>query len=566
VLLEATQPLVEYGLLDRWLLHEQPLHRSEALLGAGFVEVLEELEVNSLLVRQSEAMTEKFVRRPRDRATPVAVHEPLQELLPLALAFVAAAGTELDDAGRPPGSLERLRFFGVHPCPGFARVLLPFPLRHGRGRDRSLGSFGEERRVRAACSDAHELRTLGLLGLSGFSSSSAAPAGSLALSIHRYRSAAARYAARRPPLPPCCLLARNEQNEKFCRAGLRFRESESRTWRIAQGLSGQRKKRHGEVVVVSDVPMPMAVELEHGTKYWRDGELHDRAGPSPVSLLTHTLHYGLGAFEGIRAYRRAAGETCIFRLDEHVARLFDSARLAFLVPRVTSEEVASACAAVLRANGMVEGYIRPLVILGEGAMGLLPTDNPVETYVMAWKWGAYLGADGLEKGIRCKVSSFSRHSVKSSLSRGKIIGAYVNSTLAKQEAKLGGYDEAILLDVNGCVSEGSGENVFIVNGGRISTPPLSSSILPGITRDTVMTLAREEGFIVAEELITRDAAYLADEMFLTGTAAEITPVRELDDRRIGKGSPGPATKVLQSRFFDVVRGRDDSHPEWLTRV
>jgi branched-chain amino acid aminotransferase len=306
--------------------------------------------------------------------------------------------------------------------------------------------------------------------------------------------------------------------------------------------------------------------VEHGTKFWRDGEIRDWAGPSPVSLMTHTLHYGLGAFEGIRGYQRAGGETCLFRLAEHVSRLFDSARLAFLVPRVTEEEVAAGCAEILRANGMTEGYIRPLVILGEGAMGLLPTDNPVETYVMAWKWGAYLGAEGLEKGIRCKVSSFSRHSVKSSLARGKIIGGYVNSTLAKQEAKLGGYDEAILLDVSGYVSEGSGENVFIVNGGKLSTPPLSSSILPGITRDTVMTLAREEGLVVVEELLTRDAVYLADEMFLTGTAAEITPVRELDDRRIGSGATGPVTKSLQNRFFDVVRGRDDSHPEWLTRL
>jgi branched-chain amino acid aminotransferase len=306
--------------------------------------------------------------------------------------------------------------------------------------------------------------------------------------------------------------------------------------------------------------------VERGKKFFRDGEIRDWETPSPISLLTHTLHYGLGAFEGIRAYRRAGGETAIFRLDEHVARLFDSARLAFLTPRVSPEAVSAGCAAVLRENGMPEAYLRPLVILGEGAMGLLPTDNPVETYVMAWKWGAYLGADGLEKGIRCKVSSFSRHSVKSSLSRGKIIGGYVNSTLAKQEAKLGGYDEAILLDVNGYVSEGSGENVFIVSGGKIITPPLSSSILPGITRDTVMTLAREEGYVVSEELITRDAAYLADEMFLTGTAAEITPVRELDDRRIGSGSRGPITAALQTRYFDVVRGKDDSHPEWLTRV
>lgn len=305
-------------------------------------------------------------------------------------------------------------------------------------------------------------------------------------------------------------------------------------------------------------------------KFWKDGRILDFAAAGTVSLLTHTLHYGLGAFEGIRAYKRAGRQgsihTAVFRLDEHVNRLFDSAKLALMAPPVTREDVTAGVIAVLRENGMDEGYIRPLMILGEGPMGLLPTENPVETYIMAWKWGAYLGAEGLERGIRCKVSSFARHRVNSALPRGKLIGQYVNSTLAKQEAKLAGYDEALLLDANGCVSEGSGENIFIVEGGRLVTPPLSSAILPGITRDTVMVLAREEGIDVDERPFTRDAVYLADEVFLTGTAAEVTPVREVDGRVVGKGSAGELTKALQRRFFEIVRGSDETHPEWLTRI
>lgn len=315
----------------------------------------------------------------------------------------------------------------------------------------------------------------------------------------------------------------------------------------------------------------MAEQGPESRKFWKDGVVLGWAEAGTVSLLTHTLHYGLGAFEGIRAYRRAAAqgrptETTIFRLDEHVNRLFDSAKLVLMAPRVTPEEVKRGVRLVLSENRMEEGYIRPLMILGEGPMGLLPSDNPVETYVMAWQWGAYLGAEGLERGIRCKVSSFARPRVNSALPRGKLIGQYVNSTLAKQEAKLAGYDEALLLDSNGYVSEGSGENLFVVEGGRLVTPPLSSAILPGITRDTVMTLAREEGIDVVEQSFTRDAVYLADEVFLTGTAAEVTPVREVDGRVIGEGSAGEVTRVLQRRYFEIVRGGDDSHPEWHTRV
>lgn len=308
------------------------------------------------------------------------------------------------------------------------------------------------------------------------------------------------------------------------------------------------------------------MSVEFGSKFWQDGQLLDWSESGKVSLLTHTLHYGLGVFEGIRAYRRADGSTSVFRLREHIRRLFDSGRLVFMTPCVSAAEVESACLAVLRENSFDEGYLRPIMYLGEGAMGLLPSDNPVVTAVMVWKWGAYLGAEGLERGIRCKISSFQRHSAASALPRGKIIGQYTNSILAKREAKLGGYDEAILLDAAGMISEGSGENLFVVKDRRIVTPPLSASILAGITRDTVITLAKEEGLDVREELITREALYLADEVFLTGTAAEVTPVREVDDRAIGSGTRGEITRALQERFFAVVRDNDDSHPEWLARA
>jgi branched-chain amino acid aminotransferase len=249
-----------------------------------------------------------------------------------------------------------------------------------------------------------------------------------------------------------------------------------------------------------------------------------------------------------------------------VERLFDSCRLVLIEPAVTLEAVMDGCSQVLSENGFSEGYLRPLVYLAEGAMGLLPSDNPVETVIVTWKWGAYLGADGLEHGIRCKVSSYARHHVNVAFTRGKLVGQYINSVVAKREAKLGGYDEAILLDVNGYATEGSGENLFVVKRGRLVTPPLSSSILPGITRDTIIVLAHEAGIVVTEDRITRDDLYLADEMFLTGTAAEVTPVREVDDRPIGSGAVGPVTRALQERYFEIVRGRDETHPEWLTRV
>jgi branched-chain amino acid aminotransferase len=306
--------------------------------------------------------------------------------------------------------------------------------------------------------------------------------------------------------------------------------------------------------------------VEQANKVWVDGALLDWQQGSQVSLLTHTLHYGVGAFEGIRAYQRTQGETIVFRLREHVARLFDSCRLAMLSPGVDLDQVIMGCVDLLRQSQMKEAYLRPLCLLSAGAMGLFPADNPVRTYIMAWKWGAYLGADGLANGVRCKISSYARHHVNASFCKAKLTGQYTNSVMAKREVRFAGYDEALMLDVDGYVAEGSGENIFIIKDGVLKTPPTSSPILAGITRDTLLTLAREEGMPVVEERFSRDELFLADEIFLTGTAAEVTPVREVDDRVVGAGRMGDLTKILQQRYFAVVRGADTSHPEWVTLV
>jgi branched-chain amino acid aminotransferase len=303
--------------------------------------------------------------------------------------------------------------------------------------------------------------------------------------------------------------------------------------------------------------------VEKVTKIWFEGDLVDWE-EARVHVLTHSLHYGLGAFEGIRAYRRADGRTSIFRLDAHIQRLLDTCRLCMIEPRFTSEQLQQACVALLKANNMTEAYLRPIVFVGEGAMGIYVPNNPIQSVIVAWSWGAYLGTDALTRGIRAKISSWQRHHINVSLAKGKIMGQYTNSVLAKREAKLGGYEEAILLDTQGYASEGTGENLFLVKRGCLVTPPLSSSILAGITRDTILTLAREEGIPVREDRITRDELYLADEAFFTGTAAEVTPIREVDDRRIGAGAPGPITLRLQRRYFDIVREADETHPEWHT--
>jgi branched-chain amino acid aminotransferase len=305
---------------------------------------------------------------------------------------------------------------------------------------------------------------------------------------------------------------------------------------------------------------------QQGQKIWFDGEIGDRKDVDHISVLTHTLHYGVGAFEGIRAYQRAKGETCIFRLTDHITRLFDSCRLVKLAPNTTLDQICQGCVDLLRAEGMKDGYIRPVIMYGAGAMGVLPADNPVQTFVVAWTWGAYLGTEALEQGIRCKTSPFARYHIGSAFAKAKLTGQYINSVMAKQDAKWSGFDEALLSDVHGHLCEGTGENLFVVRGGRICTPPLSTAILAGITRDTIITLAREEGIPLVEADITRDELYLADEVFLTGTAAEVTPVREVDFRVIGNGKRGEVTRRLQQRYFDLVRGSDDSHPEWLTRV
>ncbi len=299
-----------------------------------------------------------------------------------------------------------------------------------------------------------------------------------------------------------------------------------------------------------------------GEKIWLDGQFVDWAD-AKIHVLTHTLHYGLGVFEGIRCYRSADGRSAVFRLSDHVRRLFDSAHINLLEIPFSEKEIEGAILETLRQNHLQEGYIRPLVFIGEGEMGLNPGDNPIRTAIITWPWGKYLGEEGLERGIRAKVSSFSRHHVNSKMTKGKTCGDYVNSILAKREALLDGYDEAVMLDTQGLVSEASGENIFLVVGGTLHTPPLPT-VLGGITRATVIEIARVKGVPVEERPITRDELYIADELFLTGTAAEVTPIREAARRTIGAGQRGPMTKTLQSAFFDVVGGRERKYERWLS--
>jgi branched-chain amino acid aminotransferase len=300
-------------------------------------------------------------------------------------------------------------------------------------------------------------------------------------------------------------------------------------------------------------------------KIWLDGELvaWDDAN---VHILTHTLHYGLGAFEGIRCYETADGRSAIFRLDEHVRRLLESAKIVTIPVSYTRAQIAAACIETVRANRLKSCYLRPLVFIGDGAMGLYATSNPTRVAIVAWKWVAYLGDEVVQKGIRAKVSSFTRPGVNMVMAKGKIVGHYVNSVLAKREVMAAGYQEAILLDGQGYVSEASGENIFVVRDGTVSTPPHGSAILGGITRDTVMRLMRGMGMSVVERQIARDELYIADEIFMCGTAAEITPVREVDDRTIGSGGRGEITRRVQERYLEVVRGVEVPDPAWLTYV
>jgi branched-chain amino acid aminotransferase len=277
------------------------------------------------------------------------------------------------------------------------------------------------------------------------------------------------------------------------------------------------------------------------------------------------LHYGVAVFEGIRAYPQPDGRGAIFRLREHVRRLFESAHVCLMELPYSREQVADACREVLRANRMTEGYLRPIAYHSDGAMGVGAV-NPVRLSIATWYWGAYLGDEGLKRGIRVKVSSYTRMHMNSDPTRAKVTGHYLNSVLAKREALAGGYDEAILLDQQGYVAEATGENLFIVRDGVLYTPPATGGILEGITRESILRIARDKGIPVEERHFSRDYLYCADETFLCGTAAEITPVREVDDRRIGAGEMGPVTKELQATFFRAVRGQEQRYAEWLTSV
>ncbi len=296
---------------------------------------------------------------------------------------------------------------------------------------------------------------------------------------------------------------------------------------------------------------------------WLDGEMVPWR-EAKIHVLTHTLHYGMGVFEGVRAYHAEQG-TAIFRLQEHTDRLFNSAHILGMPMPFDRDTLNEAQLAVVRENNLDSAYLRPMCFYGSEGMGLRADNLKVHVMAAAWEWGAYLGDDGINKGIRIRVSSFTRHHVNATMCRAKANGNYMNSMMALQEALHDGYDEALLLDASGFVMEGSGENIFIVRDGVIYTPDLTSA-LDGITRRTVMSLAQELDIPVVEKRITRDEVYIADEAFFTGTAAEVTPIREVDNRAIGSGSRGPITEKLQTMYFDQVHGRREQNPEWLTLV
>ncbi|MFW2373049.1 MAG: branched-chain amino acid transaminase [Gammaproteobacteria bacterium] len=296
---------------------------------------------------------------------------------------------------------------------------------------------------------------------------------------------------------------------------------------------------------------------------WFDGELVPWR-EAKVHVLTHTLHYGMGVFEGVRAYKAEQG-TAIFRLQAHTDRLFDSAHIMKMDMPFDKATLIEAQRTVVRENNLQSAYLRPMCFYGSEGMGLRADNLKTHVIIAAWEWGAYLGKDNLENGIRIRTSSYTRHHVNISMCKAKANGHYINSMLALQEAVTDGYDEAMLLDNEGYVAEGSGENIFIVKDGVIYTPDLTSA-LNGITRNTIFTLCNELGVEIREKRITRDEVYIADEAFFTGTAAEVTPIREVDNRSIGIGSRGPITEKLQTMYFDVVHGRHHVHPEWLTLI
>ncbi|MET3439907.1 branched-chain amino acid aminotransferase [Variovorax paradoxus] len=304
-------------------------------------------------------------------------------------------------------------------------------------------------------------------------------------------------------------------------------------------------------------------------KIWMDGELVDWRD-AKIHVLSHTLHYGCGAFEGVRAYKTADGGTSIFRLAEHTERLFNSAKILRMKIPFSQEQLIEAQKQVVRENKLESCYLRPLIWIGSEKLGVSPKGNKVHAMVAAWSWGAYLGEEGMRRGIRVKTSSYTRHHVNITMTQAKSVSNYTNSILANMEALDDGYDEALLLDASGFVSEGAGENIFVVKGGVVYTPDLSAGALNGITRNTILHVCKDLGIELVQKRITRDEVYIADEAFFTGTAAEVTPIRELDRIEIGNrgdgGSRGPITEKIQAAFFDIVNGKNPKYAHWLTKV
>lgn len=304
-------------------------------------------------------------------------------------------------------------------------------------------------------------------------------------------------------------------------------------------------------------------------KIWMDGELVDWRD-AKIHVLTHTLHYGCGAFEGVRAYKTADGGTSIFRLAEHTERLFNSAKILRMKIPFTQEQLNEAQKQVVRENKLESCYLRPLIWIGSEKLGVSPKGNKIHAMVAAWSWGAYLGEEGMKRGIRVKTSSYTRHHVNITMTQAKTVSNYTNSILANMEALDDGYDEALLLDASGFVSEGAGENVFVVKNGVVYTPDLSAGALNGITRNTILHVCKDLGIELVQKRITRDEVYIADEAFFTGTAAEVTPIRELDRVEIGNrgdgGARGPVTEKIQAAFFDIVNGKNPKYAHWLTKV
>jgi branched-chain amino acid aminotransferase len=298
---------------------------------------------------------------------------------------------------------------------------------------------------------------------------------------------------------------------------------------------------------------------------WMDGQLVDWRD-AKIHVLTHTLHYGCGAFEGVRAYKQADGSTAIFRLREHTQRLANSAKILRMTIPFSIEQMEAAQKEVVRANKLESCYLRPLTWIGSQKLGVSPKGNTVHLMVAAWAWGAYLGEEGLKRGIRVKTSSYTRHHVNITMTQAKAVSNYTNSILANMEATEDGYDEAMLLDASGFVSEGAGENLFVIKDGVVYTPDLSAGALNGITRNTIFHICQDLGLKLVEKRITRDEVYICDEAFFTGTAAEVTPIRELDRVQLGAGSRGPITEKIQAAFFDIVQGRNPKYAAWLAKV